>query len=511
MKKSIDAVDAFLNRITMYRLVLYYLLGLWGLAILFGGAGWLPYAPLSLVGSGAIILFVSIVTNAVFAYVFEAHTNIESVYITALILALIMPPLRLAPFDWGALAFFIWAPVWAMAAKYLFAIRKKHLFNPAAFAVALTALTMNQSATWWVGGSAVLFPFVFLGGLLVVRKIRRADLVWAFFAAAAVVIGSTATSGPINGIAQALAHAPIFFFAFVMLTEPLTTPPTRWLRIAYGALVGALFAPAVHIGSLYSTPELALLAGNVFSYAVSPKWKGILRLAKKEEVAHDTYDFVFHSDRPLSFRPGQYLEWTFEHPHADSRGNRRYFTIASSPSERDIRIGIKFYDHASSFKKSMLGMRVEDTIVASQLAGDFTLPRNKKKKLVFIAGGIGITPFRSMIQYITDTGQARRATLLYSVRVAQDIAYKNVFEEAGRAWGLKTVYAVTDVDSLLPEWSGQRGLIDEACIAREVPDWRDRMFYLSGPHSMVTAFEQTLVGMGVARRNIKTDFFPGFA
>lgn len=511
MKKILNAVDVFLNRITMYRLVLYYLLGLWGLAILFGALGWLPYAPLSLVVSGAIILFVSVVTNVAFAYVFEAHTNIESVYITALILALIMPPLRVAPFDWGALAFFIWAPVWAMAAKYIFAVRKKHLFNPAAFAVALTALTINQSATWWVGGSSLLFPFVFFGGLLVVRKIRRADLVWAFFAAAAVSIGVTATSGPISGLAQALAHAPIFFFAFVMLTEPLTTPPTRWLRIAYGALVGALFAPAIHVGSLYSTPELALLAGNVFSYAVSPKWKGILRLAKKEEVAHDTYDFVFHSDRPLSFRPGQYLEWTFEHSHADSRGNRRYFTIASSPTERDIRIGVKFYDGASSFKKSMLGMRPGDTIVASQLAGDFTLPRNKKKKLVFIAGGIGITPFRSMIKYITDTQQARTATLLYSVRTPQDIAYDGVFKEAARAWGLKTVYAVTDAQSVLPEWTGQRGSIDEACIVREVPDWRDRIFYLSGPHSMVTAFEQTLRDMGVVSKNIKTDFFPGFA
>lgn len=511
MKKIIEAIDAFLNRITMYRLVLYYLSGLWLLAILFGALGWLPFAPLSLVAAGAIILFVSVVTNMAFAYVFEAHTNIESVYITALILALIMPPLRVAPFEWSAVAFFIWAPVWAMAAKYIFAIGKKHLFNPAAFAVALTALTMNQSATWWVGGSAMLLPFVFAGGVLIVRKIRRADLVWAFFIAAAVVIAGASTSGPIGGITQALAHAPIFFFAFVMLTEPLTTPPTRWLRIIYGALVGALFAPSIHVGSLYSTPELALLAGNVFSYAVSPKWKALLRLTAKEEAAHDAYDFIFRADRPLAFRPGQYLEWTLEHRKADSRGNRRYFTIASSPTEHNVRIGVKFYDGASSFKKSMLGMQVGDTIVASQLAGDFTLPRNKNKKLVFIAGGIGITPFRSMIKYLTDTRQSRTATLLYSVRAPQDIAYEDVFEEAARAWGLKTVYAVTDVQSVLPGWVGQRGLIDAACIAREVPDWRDRVFYLSGPHSMVTAFERTLVAMGVSRRNIKTDFFPGFA
>jgi ferredoxin-NADP reductase len=335
--------------------------------------------------------------------------------------------------------------------------------------------------------------------------------VWTFFVAAAVSIGVTAASGPIGGIAQALAHAPVFFFAFVMLTEPLTTPPTRLLRIAYGALVGVLFAPAIHIGSLYSTPELALLVGNIFSYAVSPKWKSVLRLTGKEEVAHDVYDFVFRGDRPLAFRPGQYLEWTYKHPRADSRGNRRYFTIASSPTERDIRIGVKFYDRASSFKKSMLGMRPGDTIIASQLAGDFTLPRSQKKKLVFIAGGIGITPFRSMIKYITDAQQRRTVTLLYSVRVPQDIAYADIFEEASRAWGLKTVYAVTDADSVLPGWIGQRGAIDAACIKREVPDWRDRVFYLSGPHSMVVAFEVTLCDMGVARRNIKTDFFPGFA
>ena len=78
-----------------------------------------------------------------------------------------------------------------------------------------------------------------------------------------------------------------------MITEPLTTPPTRARRIAYGALVGVLFAPAIHLGPIYSTPELALVVGNIFSYAVSPKRKYALALTSKTKIADDTYDFAF--------------------------------------------------------------------------------------------------------------------------------------------------------------------------------------------------------------------------
>src|ERR1700693_5994210 len=143
----ISFIDSLLNRITMYRLVLYYLVALIVAAFVLGFFGILPYDPTALAFSTLLILLTCWATNQIFARVFEAQTNVESVYITALILALIITPITAA--NHMGVGFLIFASVWAMASKYLFAIGKKHVFNPAAFAVALTALVINQPATWW--------------------------------------------------------------------------------------------------------------------------------------------------------------------------------------------------------------------------------------------------------------------------------------------------------------------------------------------------------------------------
>jgi ferredoxin-NADP reductase len=507
LKKMLKKIDNFLNKITMYKLVLYFLILLIVIAIGFGSIGLLPYNPIALLFSALFITTLCLVVNIVFAWVFKAPTNAESVYITALILVLIITPIS-SPHDTQFFSLAIWASVWAMASKYIFAIQRKHIFNPAAFAVALTALTINQSASWWVG-TLCMAPFVLIGGLLLTRKILRFDLVISFFVVAAVVTLGSQDTGLVSLLSNfwtLLAATPLFFFAFVMLTEPLTTPPRRWLRILYGGLVGFLFAPSIHIGSLYSTPELALIAGNIFSYLVSPKQKLMLELTNRIAVAGDVYDFLFMATQKLKFKPGQYLEWTLDRSGVDSRGNRRYFTIASSPTEEEIIIGIKFYPKPSSFKRHLLEMKGGDMLVASQLAGDFVMPRNKKKKLVFIAGGIGITPFRSMIKYLLDKGEKRDIVLFYSNRTAADVVYEEIFNEASDKLGIKTVYAITD-----PKSPGYSGAINDHMITSEAPDYEERYFYISGPHAMVVGFQQTLKDLGVRKSHMKTDFFPGFA
>ncbi len=505
-------IDKFLNTTTMYRLILYYLTLLFVVALGYSFFGLMPFTPLALIASSALIMAVCIFTNTIFSYIFEAPANVESVYISAFILILILtPPSSLDYFSFLPLAG--WAAVWAMASKYILAIRKKHVFNPVAIAVVLTAFGINQSASWWVGGNIPMTPWIILGGLLVVRKIRRYDLMISFFIVSIVTIaGSALLKGGdiIITIQKALLHSPLFFFSFVMLTEPLTTPPTKQLQIIYGSLVGFLFAPSLHLGSIYSTPELALVVGNLFSYLVSPKDRLMLKLKEKILIALDTYDFVFIPDRPLTFTAGQYLEWTLPHEKPDQRGNRRYFTIASSPTESEIHMGVKFYPQASSFKQSLSNLPIGDTIAAGQCAGDFTLPKDKNKKLVFIAGGIGVTPFRSMVKYLLDTREQRSIVFLYSNKTEAEIAYKNFFDAASLMPTMKMVYTLTEQDAILPSWQGERGMIDEYMIVRSVPDYRERIFYLSGPHAMVTAFDKILKNMGVPRNHIKIDFFPGF-
>lgn len=500
-------IDFIVDRITMYRLVLYVLIGLLGIAVILAYFKVLAFSPISLIVTTGLLVAMCWATNTILARVFNVAANVESSYITALILALIIDPASTP----AALQFPGWAAILAISSKYIFARNNKHIFNPAAIAVVLTSLVLGESASWWVGTASML-PAVLLGGVLVVRKLRQADMVWSFCAAAiagvslvSIVLGESV----LDALKQLLLQSPLLFFAVIMLTEPLTAPPISKMRQLYGLLVGILFVPQVHVASIYSTPELALVAGNVFSYIVSPKQRFVLRLSKKNRLASGIIDFVFKPAQKLSFVPGQYMEFTLAHSSPDSRGNRRYFTLASSPTEQAVHLGIRFSEHGSSYKNALQRMESGERIIAAQLAGDFTLPRDPARKLVFIAGGIGITPFRSMVKYLLDTRQRRDIVLFYVNRRADEIVYTDVFSSAQAKIGLKAYYILTDLAAIPRNWPGLVGRISEKMVLETIPDFDERMYYISGPPDMVRAAEQVLKQMGVQRHLIKKDFFPG--
>lgn len=501
------AIDYLLDRLTMYRLMLYYLLVLIAAAIVFSQLGIMHYNPVHIAFSAAYIFVICWLTNKIFAWGYDVPTGRESTWLTALILALIITPYR-NPHD---LLFFTAAAGLAISSKYILAWRGRHIFNPVAVGVALTALGAHQTASWWVGAPAMA-PLVLLGGLLVVRKLRSVAMVSGFLVSALVVtIIFNMSQGHLGlGLSKTLLQSALLFLAFVMLTEPRTSPATKNHQIAYGVLVGLLFPPQVHLGSLYSTPELALLVGNVYAFfSSSPNL--LLRLKKTEIITPDVLDFVFVLGRPLKYRAGQYMEWTLPHGQPDSRGNRRYFTLASSPTEPNLRIGVKFYDQSSTFKQAMLGLDGDTLLAAGSLRGDFVLPSDDSQKLAFIAGGIGITPFRSMLKFLVDKRQSRDITLLYSERSTRHFAYRDILKEARHKLGIKTVYAITDSTAVPRDWPGQTGRISAAMIKKTVPDFADRTFYIAGSQPMVQNVQNILLELGVSRRQIKTDFFPGYA
>lgn len=152
-------------------------------------------------------------------------------------------------------------------------------------------------------------------------------------------------------------------------------------------------------------------------------------------------------------------------------------------------------------------MPVGTPIIAAQLAGDFVLPKDSSIKLVFIAGGIGITPFRSMIQYLLDTKEKRDITLIYVNRNKEDVAYRDVFDRAHAELGVKTIYLFNNPKEI-PESSVQRDSITDALV-KEVPDYLGSSFYISGPNAMVSDVKSHLKNIGVRSRNIETDYFPG--
>ncbi len=505
-------IDNFLNKVTMYKLVLFGLLILSGISVLLSLFGLLYYNPLQMLGSFLLITTVCYLTNEIFARILKVQTNSESYFITALILFLTLLPVS----SYSDLGWYVLAGIVAMASKYIFAINKKHIFNPAGVALVTLGLLGNGLASWWVGSMAMLFPTIVLG-FLVLRKLKRFSLFFSFIVSVLLTTIAVAMYQGLNlneVLAFTFLSGPIIFFGTIMLTEPMTTPPGRNLQISYGVLAGLLFSAQFEIGILYSTPALALLIVNIYSYVVSPRERLILSLVSKNKLSGDVIEFVWKiknfSTNKLNFKAGQYLEWTLGHKKADMRGNRRFFTISSSPTEEGVRLGVKFYDKGSSFKNKLNALEVGDEIVASQLAGEFTLPVDTKNKLVFIAGGIGVTPFRSMTKNILDNNEKRDVVFMFSNKTPADIVYKDIFDRAEVESGFKNIYIVNEANGEQSIKNLKTGFITADLIKSEVPDYKERMFYISGSHGMVSSFETELQKMGVKRGDILVDFFPGF-
>ena len=501
-----NIVDRLLNKITMYRVVLYGLGIIAVYTFILAFIGRLSYSPLDLFVTIVTLTFVCYFGNLLLAKLFRATVNAESSMITALILFFLLWPSSKTE----NVLIFVLAGVIAMSSKYIFAYKKKHIFNPAAIAC-VSLLFVQSGGAWWIATPALL-PAALIVGFLIVRKVRKFTMFFTFSAVALIAFLIQAQIRNLDVMAEAyqfFTSFPVIFFGTVMLTEPLTTPPTRRLQILYAVLLGILFSYQGTLGPIILTTELVLIVGNIFSFVVSPKYKLYLKLISKQKIAKDTYEYSFNRPKAFHFKPGQYLEWTLPMLITDGRGNRRYFTIASSPTEETIKISVRHNELASSFKQHLSRLSQNQKIAAGQLTGDFTLPENSGK-LVFIAGGIGITPFRSMTKYILDSNLKKEVTLFYANKSVEEIAYKELFAEASRKIGFKVVYILTEREAIPPGWAGERGRIDEQMLKKYIFGLKDRTYYLSGPNAMVESYKKLLKKLGVSSSSIRTDYFPGF-
>ncbi len=504
--KPLRIVDSLLNRITMYRLLVYGLGVLAAVAFGLSLTNMIVIKPLDMVEALAILITVSYITNKFIAWAWEAPINSESWLITALILFFIMPP----PTSVMRLGGLIIGAIIAMASKFILAYHRKHLFNPAAVAMVIVSWTGLAYSSWWVANKFML-PFTLLLGFLVTRKLHRFTMVFTFgFVALAVMMyhGIRQHTGPFAVIEESVKSWPTIFLGTIMLTEPATLPPFLWQQLAYASIVGLIFASQAQIGPIATTPALALVIGNIYSYMMSPKYKVQMRLKRRLQLSPHIYDFAFVPDRAINFTAGQYAEWTLPHNGTDSRGNRRTFTIASSPLRDEVHIGMKIADGPSSFKQAMLKMQPGDPIMAGQFSGTFVLPRDKSRKLVLIAGGIGITPFLSMLTYMIDAGQMRDVVLFHLVSSPDDVGYDSLLERFSEL-GIKVVPILSSRD-VPADWHGRTGALTPELLANEVPDYAQRTYYLSGPNGMVEHFQDMLYGIDVSPRHVITDYFSGY-
>jgi glycine betaine catabolism B len=502
----VKPLNNLLHNITMYRLVMYGLLGLAGVSVLFGFTGVLGFSGGRLLGSLALFITVCWVSNLVFARLTNAATSSESSVITALILYFIFtPPATIERALLPVVVAFI-----AIASKYLVAYRKRHIFNPAAFAAVIVGLLGLVHASWWVANDTLII-FSLIGGVLILQKLHRWQLFFAFFIPAAVLIMLTSLQNGFGFTQTArdiVVSWPLIFLGTIMLTEPFTQPPRKKYLAVYGVLVGVLVGSRLRLAGITMTPELALVIGNLFAYSVGLRQRLTLTFTQKKELAPATYSFAFEPQQPFTYLPGQYLEVTLPHPKPDMRGTRRVFSIASSPTEPIVTFGVKIAERSSTFKTALMELKPGQFLPASRLAGDFVLPAKPDEKLLFIAGGIGITPFRSMIKYLIDTNQRRDIILLYQVRTMQDAVYRAVFDEA-QTYGIQTIYIETN-PAASSGAAHETGFITHEVLRRHVPDIAERITYISGPSAMVDTYRKLVVRENVPRRRIITDYFSGY-
>lgn len=219
-------------------------------------------------------------------------------------------------------------------------------------------------------------------------------------------------------------------------------------------------------------------------------------LQKKQETA-DVVSFIFQSETPVIWKAGQYMHYTLPHENQDARLNDRYFTISSAPSEKNIMLTTRFTSQkSSSFKRALKELPIGGIIEADGPEGDFTL--EEPGEYIFIAGGIGVTPFRSILKDLEHKKISIEGKLLYGNRDSHLIFKDELEDMAGLQKNFRMHYFID------PE-----RIVDQA-IKKLVPDISKPFFYVSGPEPMVEAFEKMLSEMGVSGDHTKRDYFPGY-
>jgi ferredoxin-NADP reductase len=232
------------------------------------------------------------------------------------------------------------------------------------------------------------------------------------------------------------------------------------------------------------------------------------RVKEKREVAKGTLLVVFDLEgAEVDFRPGQYF-WVelLESPYEDERGLRRHITVVTSPTERGV-LGLCTRLRDSAFKKTLAELKVGDEAEVEQPKGDWALPEDTSPSYVFVAGGIGITPYHSMLRYIADTGASYRVTLVYSNRDRESTPFLDELREYERTLpNLRLVLTMTDDSG----WDGETRHIDAEMLRDHLGELDSHTFLVTGPPPMVESVTEKLTAAGVPEEQVLPERFSGY-
>ncbi len=235
-----------------------------------------------------------------------------------------------------------------------------------------------------------------------------------------------------------------------------------------------------------------------------------LSFVKKEQLTADVYSFYFDREsHAFTFLPGQYVRMILPHENPDERGTSRFFTIASSPTDHE-NLMITTRVVQGTFKHALLGLLPGQNVQFWGPIGQFVLQEEEENPLVFIAGGIGLTPYHSMMIYANDKRLQLPMTLFVSFKRVENVVFYDEFMRlVSTNKNLRVVYTVTHPEES-KSWTGETGRISAEMLAKYVLSPESCTFYISGPGGMVEEIEKLLDEMRIPKEQIILEKFPGY-
>jgi ferredoxin-NADP reductase len=236
----------------------------------------------------------------------------------------------------------------------------------------------------------------------------------------------------------------------------------------------------------------------------------IAKLTKREQIAEDTIACYF--DRPVGFEfvAGQSMDFTLiDPPQTDGEGNTRTFSLASAPDAPHLMAATRVRDTA--FKRTLRTLPLGTEVSLEGPAGSMTLHRKATRPAVLLAGGIGITPFRSMICQATNAVAGPPIYLFYSNRRPEDAAFLAELQQlAGQHPKFSLIATMTNMERSRVAWNGATGYINHEMLARSVSSLAQAVYYIAGPPALVTAMKNMLGKAGVDEEEINSEDFSGY-
>jgi ferredoxin-NADP reductase len=225
-----------------------------------------------------------------------------------------------------------------------------------------------------------------------------------------------------------------------------------------------------------------------------------------EPIAKGLTTFWFKPLQRVRYEAGQFTELHLPH-QADDRGERRWFTLSSSPTDGLISITTKFAsERGSSYKKELLALQPGTEVTLAEPMGDFVLPKDQSIPLLYVCAGAGVTPVHSMVKYLRDRDEHRRVQVVYGVSQLDELAYADLFGEYAAAF-------VPVIKRAPKGYSGETGSISSGRILAWLQDFDEAdsaYIYLSGPEPMVETCFKALKKAGIQENRLITDYFQGY-